>query len=217
MTVRVKICGLTTAEQVAFASAAGPAYLGFMFFPKSPRHLEVAQAAELMAGVPDGIRKVAVTVDAADAYLDEITARTGADVLQLHGEESPERVAALKARYGLPVIKVVGLAKEEDLADVVPYLGCADQIMLETKAPKGANRPGGNGVAFDWTILSGREIGAPWLLAGGLRPDNVAEAVQLTGARQVDVSSGVEDGPGQKSERKIKSFVAAAQNDGVSS
>ena len=207
--IRVKICGLTTSETIDAAVAAGAAYVGFMFFPKSPRHLETARAAELSAGVPPGVCKVAVTVNAGDAALDAILDRVPIDMLQLHGDETPERVAYLRRRYGLPVMKVVGVADEGDLPRLDEYGRVADQLLIEAKPPEGAERPGGLGLRFDWRLIAGRRWPVPWMLAGGLTPDNVDEAVRLTGARQVDVSSGVERAPGIKDKALIEAFLAA--------
>lgn len=207
--VRAKICGLRTPDEVRAAAESGAAYIGLMFFPKSPRHLEVAQAKALAAAVPPGLCKVAVTVNAADAYLDQIVAETGVDMLQLHGHEPPDRVRALKDRHGLPVMKVVGVAGPEDLPEIDRYAQVADQLLVETKPVKGAKLPGGNGIPFDWRLVAGRRWPVPWMLAGGLTPDNVAEALRQSGARQVDVSSGVEAAPGQKDPQKIQAFLSA--------
>lgn len=208
--VRVKICGLRTVADVAAAAAAGAAYGGFVFFAKSPRHLTVEAAARLALAAPVGLAKVALTVDADDAALDAIVEGVALDMLQLHGEESPDRVAAVRARYGLPVMKAVGVADEGDLAALLDYSMAADQILLDAKPPKGAVLPGGNGLAFDWRLVAQRRWLRPWMLAGGLTPANVAEAVRLTGARQVDVSSGVESAPGVKDAARMAAFVAAA-------
>jgi phosphoribosylanthranilate isomerase len=207
---RVKICGLTDPADVAAAVAAGAAYLGFVFFPRSPRHLDPSRAAALAAGVPPGLCKVALTVDATDAGLDAILAALPADMLQLHGTESPARVTAIKARYGLPVMKAIGVAGPEDMAAIDAYSEVADQLLIDAKPAKGA-LPGGNGLAFDWQLLSARKYWRrPWMLAGGLTPDNVAEAIARTGARQVDVSSGVESAPGRKDAGLIRAFLDAA-------
>jgi phosphoribosylanthranilate isomerase len=211
MQVRVKICGLRTAADVAAVAAAGAAYAGFVFFPKSPRHLTVAAARELALAAPDGLCKVALTVDADDATLDAIIAAVPLDMLQLHGHETPERVAEVKARYGLPVMKAMGVADEGDLSGLMEMSLAADQLLIDAKPAKDADLPGGNGLAFDWRLLVGRKWLRPWMLAGGLTPDNVAEAVRLTGARQVDVSSGVESAPGVKDAARIAAFVEAAQ------
>ena len=209
--VRVKICGLRTAEDVSAAVAAGARYLGFVFFAKSPRHLEIAKARDLAIEVAPGVAKVALVVNATDAELDAICAAVPLDMLQLHGSESPARVAEIRARYGLPVMKAVGVAEAGDLPKIVEYEAVADQILLDAKAPKGAALPGGNGLAFDWQLIADRQWAKPWMLAGGLTPDNVAEAIRLTGARQVDVSSGVESAPGVKDGDRIRAFLAAAR------
>lgn len=210
--IRVKICGLRRAADVDAAVAAGAAYLGFVFFPKSPRHITPSEAAILAARVPPGVAKVGLTVDMPDAELDTLLAEVPLDMLQLHGHESPERVAEVKARHGLPVMKAVGIATEGDLAALDAHGRVADQILVDAKPPPGADRPGGNAVAFDWRLIAGRRWPVPWLLAGGLTPGNVAEAIRLTGARQVDVSSGVESAPGIKDEALIRAFVAAARS-----
>jgi phosphoribosylanthranilate isomerase len=208
--VRVKICGLRTAADVAAVAAAGAAYAGFVFFPKSPRHLTVEAARDLALVAPEGLCKVALTVDADDAALDAIVDAVPLDMLQLHGHESPARVAEVKARYGLPVMKAMGVADEGDLAGLLEMSLAADQLLIDAKPAKGADLPGGNGLAFDWRLLVGRKWLRPWMLAGGLTPDNVAQAVRLTGARQVDVSSGVESAPGVKDAGRIAAFVQAA-------
>lgn len=210
MSIRVKICGLTEPSAVAAAVAAGAAYLGFVFFPKSPRNLTIAQARALALEVPMGVAKVALVVDADDATIAAILDQVPIDVLQLHGHESPERVAQVRARFGLPVMKAVGIAEAADLDRLPAYEAVADQILVDAKAPRGAALPGGNGLAFDWRLIAGRKWDKPWMLAGGLTPDNVAAAVRLTGARQVDVSSGVESAPGVKDGALIGAFVAAA-------
>ncbi len=209
--IRVKICGLTTAAAVAAAAEAGARYVGFVFFARSPRNLSFEAAAELTAAVPVGLCKVALTVDAEDAFLDRLTEAVPLDMLQLHGRESPERVAEVKARYGLPVMKAIGVAGAADMAAIDAYSDVADQLLIDAKPPAGADLPGGNGLMFDWQLLAGRKYWRrPWMLAGGLTPANVAEAVRVTGARQVDVSSGVESAPGVKDARLIRAFVEAA-------
>lgn len=212
MDTRVKICGLREPVHVAAAADAGATYVGFVFFAKSPRHLSVPDARSLALLVPDGVAKVALTVNAPNAELDTITASVPLDMLQLHGSESPERVAEIKARYGLPVMKAVGVAERGDLAQVDLFQTVADQILVDAKPPKDAVLPGGNGLAFDWTLLLGRVWRRPWMLAGGLTPANVALAVRSTNARQVDVSSGVETSPGVKDEALIRAFIAAARS-----
>ncbi|WGV15829.1 phosphoribosylanthranilate isomerase [Fuscovulum ytuae] len=208
--VRVKICGLRTVEDVAAVAAAGAAYAGFNFFAKSPRYVTAEEARALALTAPEGLCKVALVVDAEDALLDAITAAVPLDMLQLHGHETPARVAEVKARYGLPVMKVIGVAGEADLASLTEYSLVSDQILIDAKPPKDAVLPGGNGLTFDWRLLVGRKWLRPWMLAGGLTAGNVAEAIRLTGARQVDVASGVESAPGVKDAARIAEFVRAA-------
>ncbi|MBO9442131.1 phosphoribosylanthranilate isomerase [Phaeobacter italicus] len=209
--IRVKICGLKTPQDIAAAAEAGAAYIGFNFFSKSPRSVTPQEAAALAVEAPIGMCKVALVVNADDAMLDEITSVVPVDMIQLHGQETPERVAEVKARYGLPVMKVLGVSSLEDVQRIDAYEGVADQILVDAKAPKDAVLPGGNGVAFDWRLLAQKKYWrAPWMLAGGLNPENVAEAIRVTGARQVDVASGVESAPGEKDPARIKSFCEAA-------
>jgi phosphoribosylanthranilate isomerase len=208
--VRVKICGLRDPVMLGAAVDAGAAYIGLMFFAKSPRNLSLSEARELALLVPMGIAKVAVVVDPQDAFLDDLVAQVPLDMLQLHGHETPDRVAAVKARFGLPVMKVVGVADTADLAALDDYARVADQILVETKPAKDAVLPGGNGLPFDWRLIAGRRWPVPWMLAGGLTAGNVAEAIRMTGARQVDVSSGVESAPGIKDAGKIQGFMTAA-------
>ncbi|MBT9247094.1 phosphoribosylanthranilate isomerase [Gemmobacter fulvus] len=209
--IRVKICGLRTVADVAAVAAAGAAYAGFVFFAKSPRHLTIDSARELALAAPVGLAKVALTVDADDATLDAIVAAVPLDMLQLHGHENPDRVAELRSRYGLPVMKAVGVADEGDLAALFDYTLVADQILIDAKPPKDAVLPGGNGLSFDWRLVAQRRWLRPWMLAGGLTAANVAEAIRLTNARQVDVSSGVESAPGVKDAARIAAFVQAAR------
>lgn len=209
--VKVKICGLREVAHVEAAARAGAAYVGFVFFPKSPRNLSVEVAQRLALCVPPGLAKVALTVDADDAMLDALIDAVPLDMLQLHGHETPARVAEVRTRYGLPVMKAVGIADENDLPQLLDYSLVADQILVDAKPPRGAALPGGNGLAFDWRLLAGRRWLRPWMLAGGLTPENVAEAIRLTGARQVDVSSGVESAPGVKDSDRIAAFIAAAR------
>lgn len=209
--IRVKICGLRQAADVAAAATAGAAYAGFVFFAKSPRNVSIPQARALALAAPLGLAKVALTVDASEADLDAIVEAVPLDMLQLHGKESPDRVAAIRARYGLPVMKAVGVADEGDLAALFDYSLVADQILVDAKPPTSAPLPGGNGLAFDWRLLTGRHWLRPWMLAGGLTPENVAEAIRLTNARQVDVSSGVESAPGVKDPARIAAFVEATR------
>ena len=211
MNVRVKFCGLSRPEDISAAIAAEAAYVGFVFFAKSPRCVSLDTARALALSVPPGIAKVALTVDANDATLDAIVNTVPLDMLQLHGHESPERVSALRSRHGLPIIKAVGVSDAADLEALDTYGKVADQLLVDAKPPKGADLPGGNGLAFDWRLIAGRRWPVPWMLAGGLTPANVAEALRLTGARQVDVSSGIESAPGVKDADLIAAFAAAAK------
>ena len=209
--IRVKICGLRTEADVAAVAAAGAAYCGFVFFERSPRNLTVEAARQLALSAPPGLCKVALVVDADDATLDRIVELVPLDMLQLHGHESPDRVAAVRTRYGLPVMKAIGVADEGDLPQIMDYALVADQVLIDAKpaTPARDALPGGNGLAFDWHLLAGRRWLRPWLLAGGLTSANVAEAVRLTGARQVDLSSGVESAPGVKDHAMIAAFMQA--------
>ncbi len=208
--IRVKICGLRTAADVQAVARAGAAYAGFVFFAKSPRNLSIAEAKLLALAAPPGLAKVALVVNADDVALDAILAEVPIDMLQLHGAETPERVAEVRDRFGLPVMKAVGLSGEADLAAIMEYSLVADQLLIDAKPGSGTDLPGGNGLAFDWRLLVGRRWLRPWMLAGGLGPHNVADAIKLTGAAQVDVSSGVESAPGVKDAGLIAAFVAAA-------
>lgn len=209
--VQVKICGLTTAADIDACASAGAHYIGFNFFPKSPRYVDFETAGDLAGKAPSGLMRVALVVNAGDEELDALTGRVPLDMLQLHGSESPERVAEVRERYGLPVMKVLGVATKDDLARVEDYAQVADQILLDAKAPKDAVLPGGNGLTFDWTLLAGIENWeVPWMLAGGLTPANVGEAIARTGAQQVDVASGVETSPGVKDAGLIAAFCRAA-------
>jgi len=210
MKVRAKLCGLTTQDDIDAAATAGAAYIGLVFFEKSPRNVAIETARSLALHAPVGVAKVAVVVNADDAALDCITASVPLDMLQLHGVESPERVAAVKARYGLPVMKALGIASGDDVARAQLYAGVADQLLLDAKPAEGDALPGGNGLSFDWRLLEGESWSVPWMLAGGLTPDNVAEAVHCCAARQVDVSSGIETAPGQKSAELMAKFVSEA-------
>ena len=209
MAVRVKVCGLSRAADVAASVEAGAAYVGFVFFPGSPRHLAPETARALALEVPPGVARVALTVDADDATLGALLDTVPVEMLQLHGREGPDRVSEVRARFGLPVMKAVGLATAEDLPRLDVYAGVADQLLVDARPQPGAALPGGNGLAFDWRLIAGRHWSGPWMLAGGLRPENVAEAIRHTGAAQVDVSSGVESAPGEKDPARIRRFTAA--------
>ncbi len=208
--MRVKICGLRSRGEVYHAVKAGAAYVGMVFYPPSPRNLSLGDARWVSEAIPDGLIKVALTVDADDAALGELLEAVPVDMLQLHGRETPERVAEVRERFGRPVMKAIALAEESDLEWLDAYTWVADQILVDARPPGGADRPGGNGIAFDWRLIRDRRWPRPWMLAGGLTPENVAEAVRLTGAEQVDVSSGVEARPGYKDPVRIGAFVRAA-------
>ncbi|MFC3169704.1 phosphoribosylanthranilate isomerase [Paracoccus fontiphilus] len=207
---QVKICGLRRPEHVEAAAAAGARYVGFVFFPKSPRAVSAEEAALLAPHVPVGVARVGLFVDPDDETLGSVLAQVPLDIIQLHGSETPDRVAAVKALTGLPVMKSVGLSGPADLPALTDYGLVADMLLVDTKPPKDSDLPGGNGLSFDWRLLVGRQWLRPWMLAGGLTAQNVAEAIRLTGAPAVDVSSGVEVEPGEKDEALIRAFVAAA-------
>jgi len=185
--------------------------VGFVFFPPSPRHIESALARDLAAIAGSRALKVALSVDASDDYLDEVMAALQPDILQLHGRETPQRVAQIRARFGLPVMKALGVSVEADFAPLGAYEEVADRILLDAKPPKDATRPGGNGHAFDWSLLTDRAFHRPWMLSGGLNCDTVASAVAATRPPGIDVSSGVESSPGVKDSALIAAFVARAR------
>lgn len=214
MSVAVKICGLSTPETLAVAVAAGARFVGFVFFPRSPRHLTPARAGALARLVPPGITRVGVFVDPTDATLEAVLAEVPLDLLQLHGDETPQRVAGIKARFGCAVMKAIPVAGAADLDAAPPYFAVADRLLFDAKPPRldGRLMPGGNGLALDWELLRERRWPLPWLLSGGLDPDNLAEAVRLSGARGADVSSGVEVAPGVKDPAKIRAFLARARD-----
>jgi phosphoribosylanthranilate isomerase len=210
MSVIVKICGLSTPETLAAALAAGADMVGFVHFPKSPRHVPL-DAAALAGAVGGRAKKVLLTVDADDDLLAEAIAAFAPDILQLHGQEPPARVVALRAKFGRPVMKAIGLANADDLARIADYEAAADLLLFDAPPADMAALPGGNGRAFDWALLRGRRFAKPWLIGGGLSPENVRQAMSATGAAGVDVSSGVESARGVKDIGKIASFVAAAR------
>jgi phosphoribosylanthranilate isomerase len=211
--MRVKICGLTSAAAVTHAARAGAAYVGLVFYPPSPRSLELAAAREIAAAAPEGVTRVALVVDAGDTALAALVEAVPVHMLQLHGTESPARVAEVRARFGLPVMKAVGIRDAADLEQIAGYEAVADQLLIDAKPPRegGTFLPGGNALSFDWRLIAGRSWARPWMLAGGLTPENVADAVRLTGASQVDVSSGVESSPGVKDPAKVEAFIRAAR------
>ncbi len=210
MTLDVKICGLSTEAAVAAAVDGGAAYVGFVFFPPSPRSIEPGRQATLASDVPAGVTKVALTVDAGDDWLAAIVADGAIDMLQFHGAEPPARVAEVKARHGLPVMKAVAISGPADVAVARSFETVADRLLFDAKPPPDATRPGGNALAFDWRIIAGETWALPWMLAGGLDADNLAEAVASSGATMVDVSSGVEDRLGVKNVDTIRRFLTTA-------
>lgn len=212
MTLHAKICGITTPDAAAAAIEGGAFALGFVFYPRSPRYVSPADAAALARPVPPGVLKVAVVVDASDETLAAIVAALQPDLLQLHGAETPARAAAITSRFARPVMKAIPIMDRDDLAAAEPYFGIVARLMFDAKPPPTpAALPGGNALAFDWSLLAGHEWPCPWMLSGGLTAENLATAVSISGARAVDVSSGVEDRPGVKSPARIAAFLAAAR------
>jgi phosphoribosylanthranilate isomerase len=210
VTVAAKICGLSQPDAVAAAIAGGADFLGFVFYAKSPRNVAAARVAELCRAVPAGISRVGLFVDADDATISSVLALAPLDMLQLHGSESPSRVAAVRARFARPVMKALPIADTEDVAAAEAYLDVADRLLFDARPPRRADAlPGGNGLVFDWRLIAGRSWPLPWMLSGGLTAANVVEGVRLTGALAVDVSSGVESAPGVKDTAKIAAFLAA--------
>jgi phosphoribosylanthranilate isomerase len=211
MPLSIKICGLKTPEALDVALESGADLVGFVFFGPSPRNLDLATARALGARVQGRAGKVALTVDATDDTLFDIVAALKPDMLQLHGTETPERVVAVRTRFGLPVMKALPIAERSDLSPVRLYAKVADRLIFDARAPKDATRPGGLGKSFDWTLLKGIDVGVPYMLSGGLTVENVADAIRITGAPGVDVSSGVERAPGEKDPDKIRAFIRAAR------
>ncbi|MBZ9706988.1 phosphoribosylanthranilate isomerase [Mesorhizobium sp. ESP7-2] len=216
MALDIKICGLKTDQAMAAALAGGASHVGFIFFPKSPRYVEPAEAGRLREAARGRALAVAVTVDAKDAFLDEIVEKMQPDMLQLHGSETPERVTELKARHGLPVMKALPLSEAADLDRIRPFIGVADRFLFDAKPPKGSELPGGNGVTFDWRILAGLDAGIDYMLSGGLNAANIGDALRLANPPAIDISSGVESAPGIKDPALIEQFfraVRAARDD----
>ena len=211
MPLLIKICGLSTAETLDVALDAGADAVGFVFFPPSPRHLAYETARKLGARVKGRAEKVALSVDADDALLDAVVEALRPDALQLHGKETPARVSAIRQRFGLPVMKAIPVEAHADLAAIADYAGVADRLLFDAPAPREATRPGGLGKSFDWRLLENLDPGVPFMLSGGLDAGNVGEALRITRARAVDVSSGVERAPGEKDPDKIRAFVRAAR------
>lgn len=209
--IDVKICGLRTSEAVQRALDLGATHVGFIFFGKSPRNIEPADAAELAELARGRAKVVAVTVNADNDDLDEIVALLRPDMLQLHGNESPERVLTVKAMYGLPIIKAFSVREAGDLALIDAYVGIADRFLFDAKPPAGSDLPGGNGVSFDWTLMHALDGGVDYMLSGGLNKDNVGEAIAMTRAAGIDVSSGVESAPGVKDITRMEEFFEAVR------
>jgi phosphoribosylanthranilate isomerase len=211
MPVLAKICGLTDDAAVEAAVQHGADMLGFVFFPASPRNLSAEQAEALLREVPSGIDRVGVFVDPETDFLDRILAKARLDLLQLHGDETPERCRAISIYFGLPIIKAIKVSSKADLKAAKAYEDAVDWLMFDAAPPKDATRPGGNAASFDWSIMQGAKFNRPWLLSGGLTPENLSLAVQQSGASAVDVSSGVESAPGKKDPAKIRAFLDAAR------
>jgi phosphoribosylanthranilate isomerase len=211
MSLIVKICGLSTRETLDVALDAGADMVGFVFFPPSPRHLDLATARDLGGQVKDRALKVALTVDADDATLADIVEVLQPDILQLHGKETVARLRDIKAKFGVPLMKVIAVEAAADLASLPGYAAVADRILFDAHAPKGATRPGGLGAVFDWHVLENLDLKLPFMVSGGLTAENVAAAVRVTRAGGVDVSSGVERTPGVKDPEMIRSFIRAAR------
>jgi phosphoribosylanthranilate isomerase len=212
MSIAAKICGISSEAAVAAAVEGGAAYVGFVFYPPSPRAIDVERAARLCAGVPAGIRRVGLFVDADDVAIAAVLDRAPLDLLQFHGHETPERVATAKARFGLPVMKAVAVAGPDDVEAASRYEDEADLLLFDAKPPRRPDAlPGGNGLAFDWQLIAGRKWRLPWMLSGGLTAELLPDAVRISGAQAVDVSSGVERRPGDKDPEKIREFLAVAR------
>jgi phosphoribosylanthranilate isomerase len=212
MTVRAKICGVNDRAAAKAAAESGAAFVGLVFYPPSPRFVTPHQAADIVAILPAGIERVGLFVDADEALISTVLKTVPLDMLQLHGEETPQGVRALKRALGLPVMKAVKLAAADDLGAAEPYCDAADWLLFDAKPPESMADalPGGNALSFDWQFLGGRRLPIPWMLSGGLNAENLAEAVRTTGATVVDVSSGVESDPGHKDPARIRAFLAAA-------
>jgi len=211
MPVQVKICGINSAAAADAALRAGADFGGLVFFAKSPRHLSLEQGALLAERMRGRLRLAALVVDESDEQLAAITARVKPDFFQLHGKETPARAADIRARFGISIIKALPAAEPADLPKASAYDDVAEMVLFDAVPAADASRPGGHGTAFDWRILQGRNFARPWFLAGGLTPENVARAIAVSGAKMVDVSSGVESAPGVKNETRIAAFVAAAK------
>ena len=203
----IKICGISTSETADAVISGGATHLGMIFFEKSPRNVSLEQAQILSSHVGNRVTKVAVTVNADTDFLDQIVEHVSPDVLQLHGSETPEHVQRVKDRFGLPVIKALAIGAREDLEKVKPYMNIADLFLFDAKPPKGSDLPGGNGVAFDWEIMDDIPENVPYMLSGGLNSENIVEAIERTGTKGIDISSGVETAPGVKDVKLIEDFL----------
>jgi phosphoribosylanthranilate isomerase len=212
--VATKICGITDTPAMRTAIAGGVRFVGFVFYPPSPRAVEPEDAAQLAALAPGDVTRVGLFVDPGDALLESALTAVTLDMIQLHGSETPERCGEIRTRWNLPVMKAIKVLTSGDIDAAGAYDGAVDWLMFDARAPKNVKDalPGGNALAFDWTLLAGRKFPVPWMLAGGLNPDNLAEAVRLSGAEVVDVSSGVESAPGRKDPRLIEAFLARAED-----
>ncbi|MCR9256533.1 MAG: phosphoribosylanthranilate isomerase [Alphaproteobacteria bacterium] len=209
--VEVKICGISTPEARDAAVDAGASMLGFVFFPRSPRNVSLEHARDLAAGMPVSVGRVPLLVNASDNMIGQVVDAIDPTLLQLHGSETPERCAQIQSTFGIHVMKAVGIASGGDVLRAKQFADVCDRLLLDAKPRPGADRPGGNAERFDWSLVADLDLGIPWLLAGGLTPDNVAEAIRVTGCPGVDVSSGVESAPGVKDPELIRRFVAAAR------
>lgn len=212
MKVSVKICGITDERGLTAAIDAGADFVGFVFYRRSPRFVTLDQAAALVEQVPRNLTTVGLFVNPTDAELDQVLKNVPLGAIQLHGKETPERVDTIRAAYHLPIIKALGISSARDVMDAAAYENHADWLMFDAKPPKDATRPGGNAVAFDWKLMASYTGKTPWFLAGGLTLANIVRAIAESGARAVDVSSGVESRPGVKSPAKIRAFVQAAKD-----
>ena len=211
MNLDIKICGLKNPDALDAALAGGASHVGFIFFAKSPRNVTPEQAGALRLAAKGEVQAVAVTVDAEDAFLDAIVQAMAPDMLQLHGKESPERVAAVKARYGLPVMKAFSVSEAADLDRIAPWRGVADRFLFDAKPPKGSELPGGNGVSFDWRLLAGLDPSIDYMLSGGLNAANIGDALRLANPPGIDISSGVESAPGVKDTALIEDFFKSVR------
>ena len=211
MNLDIKICGLKTPDALDAALAGGASHVGFIFFAKSPRNVEPETAAALRQAAKGSAQAVAVTVDAEDAFLDAIVDAMAPDMLQLHGKESPERVAEVKARYGLPVMKAFAISEAADIAGITPFRDVADRFLFDAKPPKGSELPGGNGVSFDWRLLAGLDRSIDYMLSGGLNAANISDALRLANPPGIDISSGVESAPGVKDAALIEDFFKSVR------